>query len=224
MSSGKNKRRRTDYHLPSLDSVFHQNKANKTHLLQGFSQVSQVDLQHETCDLNGVPENALKVCWVIAKFSIEVVMKVTQCQLLLPSGLTENQRKHVIASRAGISVDDATFIGEFVRDQCPSLMRASMSQNSHKILGPPTSVCYECGSNLVQYHQCSVRCFSTSGFENSQKITLRCTNCSLFYNYAQFGNKRKLGFRFYPEPRDYIEANDAVLIHRKLLELQCSLA
>ena len=79
-----------------------------------------------------------------------------------------------------------------------------------KVLGPPTSMCYKCSCDLVQYHQCHVRCFSTSGFEHAMKITLRCLHCGLFYNYAQFGNKREVGFRFYQEPREYIEANDAV--------------
>ena len=77
---------------------------------------------------------------------------------------------------------------------------------------------------LFSTTQCHVQCFSTSGFEHAMKITLRCLHCGLFYNYAQFGNKREVGFRFYQEPREYIEANDAVFFHRKLFQFQCSLA
>lgn len=129
-----------------------------------------------------------------------------------------------MASRAGVSLHDVDFLREFVREQCPSLLRAATSLNCDLILGPPTSSCYECGSDLVQYHRCSVKCYNTQGFQPAQKITLRCKECKLLYNCNQFGNKRELGFRFYPEARDYVEAKDTVFIHRQLLELQCNLA
>ena len=105
----------------------------------------------------------------------------------------------------------------------PSFLTGFKGGSFKKLLGPPTCTCYECGSSLVKYHECCVRCYSTSGFELANIVTLCCLNCSQFCNYAQFGNKRILGFRFYPEPRVYIEANDAVLVHRKLFEFQCCL-
>ena len=44
------------------------------------------------------------------------------------------------------------------------------------------------------------------------------------YNYAQFGNKRRVGFQFYLVRQEYIEASDTVFIHRQMLEMQCCLA
>ena len=92
------------------------------------------------------------------------------------------------------------------------------------MLGPPTCVCYECGSNLVSYHQCQVRYYTTVGVKKGSKITLRCIDCQLMYNHSMFGNKRELGFRYYPEARKIVEATDTVYFQRELLEFQCSLA
>ena len=131
------------------------------------------------------------------------MMNVAHHVLSLPTGLTESQRNQRVADCAGLSVKDAEFIGDFIRMQCLSFLTGFKEGSSEKLLGPPTCTCYECGSSLVKYHECCVRCYSTSGFEFANKSTLHCLNCSQFYNYAQFGSKRKLGFRFYPEPREY---------------------
>ena len=221
-STGKSKRRRTDYSLPSLDSVFQASTTNRDTLLQNVSEMSKLDFRGPLCDLSSVPEN-VKVCWLISRFSLETVMKISQCHRDLPTGLTVKQHKSFVAERTDASVEDADFIEDFISNHCPSLIKFS-SLKYQRILSPPTSICLECGRDLVQYHQCSIKCYSMSGLEAATKITLRCIKCSLLYNYSQFGNKRELGFRFYPEPREYIEATDAILIHRQLLELQCSLA
>ena len=79
--------------------------------------------------------------------------------------ITESQRNQRIADCAGLSVKDAEFIGDFIRMQCPSFLTGFKGGSSEKLLGPPTCTCYECGSSLVKYHECCVRCNSTSGFE-----------------------------------------------------------
>ena len=173
--------------------------------------------------MKAIPESA-KVCWIFARFSVNAVMNVAHYALSLPTGLTESQHNQRIADCARLSVKGAEFIGDFIRMQCPSFLTGFKGGSFEKLLGPSTCTCYECGSSLVKYHECRVRCYSTSGFKLANKVTSRCLKCSQFYNYAQFGNKQKLGFCFYPEPREYIEANDAVLVYRKLFEFQCCLA
>ncbi|MCG8620406.1 MAG: hypothetical protein MJE68_00190, partial [Proteobacteria bacterium] len=69
-----------------------------------------------------------------------------------------------------------------------------------------------------------VKCYTLDGFIEGTKFTLRCKHCSLTYNYAQFGKKNEDGFRFYPQPRRFIEVSDTVFFSREMLELQCSLA
>ena len=45
---------------------------------------------------------------------------------------------------------------------------------------------------------------TTVGVKKGSKITLRCIDCQLMYNYSMFGNKRELGFRYYPEARKIV--------------------
>ena len=49
---------------------------------------------------------------------------------------------------------------------------------------------------------------------HGRKFTLRCTRCKLLYNYAQYGNKHELGFRYYPFQRDFVEASDTTYMER----------
>ncbi len=124
-----------------------------------------------------------------------------------------------------MTTEDATFLQEFVKEQCPSLLRAlGVESEGPPVLGPPTSICYECGSNLVEYHHCQVKYYTLQGVRVGQKNTLRCSDCKVLYNYSQFGNKRELGFRYYDEARRIVEATDVAYFQRELLELQCSLA
>lgn len=223
----KAKRKRSESTLPSLDTLFKQEEKRRKcskDLVEHFEALSVIEFNStDLSQLENIPEGA-KICWLFSKYSVDTIMKVCRCESLFPVGMTETQRKENIASQAGVSVQVASFLQEFVREQCPSLLTAVMDSSCDLVLGPPTASCYQCGSGLVQYHQCSVKCYSTQGFQAAQKITLRCKECKLLYNYSHFGNKRELGFRFYPDARDYVEAKDTVLIHRQLLELQCNLA
>ena len=51
---------------------------------------------------------------------------------------------------------------------------------------------------LVANHGSTVKYYTNAGVTVAEKITLRCTRCSLFYNYAQYGNKCVRGFCHYP--------------------------
>ena len=45
---------------------------------------------------------------------------------------------------------------------------------------------------LVAYYECDM------GYTMFQKITLPCTHCNLFYQYAKYGDKHERGFCFNP--------------------------
>ncbi len=77
--------------------------------------------------------------------------------------------------------------------------------------------------NLVENHHCTVKLYTLAGAFAVEKITLRCTKCSLSYNYDKWGNKRARGFAYYSEQREFVEVNDTTYFDRQLLELQCSL-
>ena len=55
----------------------------------------------------------------------------------------------------------------------------------------------------LREHNIYYRC---SGVLEAQKISLRCLDCSMMYNYAQYGNKVGTGFRFYDSEREAVEA------------------
>ena len=49
-----------------------------------------------------------------------------------------------------------------------------------------------------------VKCYSLNGCKIGVKYTLRCRQCDVTYNYAQFGDKSG-GFQFYSRPREYVK-------------------
>ena len=92
------------------------------------------------------------------------------------------------------------------------------------VLAPPLTECLQCERRLVQYHTCTVRCYTCTGVRIATKVGLRCLSCAIVYNYGQFGDKHSAGFRYYDCEREMIEVTDGVLFERQLLEMQCSLA
>ena len=226
--SGKAKRPRLDLTLPSLDSVARERERSKAcarEVSDHFEALSTIQLQDTSAGRQKKVTESAKICWLLAKYSIETVGKVCRSISSLPIGMTELQQCTAIAEEGGITNAEATFLEDFVKEQCPSLLRVFNDENECPlVLGPPTSVCYDCGSDLVSYHQCQVKYYTTLGVRKAKKVTLRCIECQLLYNYAQFGNKHILGFRYYPEEHRIVEATDAVYFQRELLEFQCSLA
>ena len=106
---------------------------------------------------------------------------------------------------------------------CPSLIHGNTA-TSTRVLGPPLTCCLNCNQNLVHNHVTDIKIYSFDGVDRGKKVTLRCKDCKLLYNYSQFGNKHDQGFRFYSEPQPYIEVSDTVYFDRGLHELQCCLA
>ena len=121
-------------------------------------------------------------------------------------GLT-TERGQILAERSGLSPSDATPLGRFIERECVSLVDL-FAPSIKQVLAPPVNTCYECGEMLVANHRCKVKYYTNDGVTAAEKVTLRCTRCSLFYNYAQCGNKRVRGFRHYPTERSAVEASD----------------
>ena len=53
--------------------------------------------------------------------------------------------------------EDISFIGKFVKDNCPTLV-GSFMETPHLpiLLAPPVSECFDCNSQLVSHHSCNV--------------------------------------------------------------------
>ena len=143
------------------------------------------------------------------------------CIKSLSSALTQQQKITIIQEK--LYPEIITNILSFVTVELSDAISCFASKEA-VILAPPVDHCYKCQQSLSPYNSCRVKCYTSDGAMYGVKFTLHCTQCKPFYNYAQFGNKHKLGFRYYSIQRDFVEASDTVYIDRNLLEFQCSLA
>ncbi len=166
-----------------------------------------------------------KICWLIATRSLDTVAKVCTALQQIPVGVTKKRRVQAVQERAGVTVDEAEFMSSFITKQCPSMVKLfQVPSDSTPIFGPPVDTCYGCGGQLVSNHSCQVKVYTCEGAKVAEKLTTRCMNCNLYYGYAQYGNKREVGFRYYPEEREAVEVTDGVYFDRRVLDLQCSFA
>ena len=73
-----------------------------------------------------------------------------------------------------------------------------------------------CSTYLRMYHLSATSCIHTSDVVYSvlllwrfrskkKKISLRCQDCSMIYNYTQYGNKSGTSFRFNDSEREAVE-------------------
>lgn len=84
--------------------------------------------------------------------------------------MTEFQQCNTTAEEDKITTVDAAFQQ---KEQCPSLLRIiELSHENKVVLGPPTSVRYDCGRDLVSYHWCQVKYYTMLGVRKASKITL----------------------------------------------------
>ncbi len=167
-----------------------------------------------------------KLSWAIGKYGWSIVHCVGRCLSSLPCSLTEAQRLNFIEMAcpdSDIDRDTLKEISTFLVEQCCDFV-SSLASDVVEVLAPPVAECFECGSGLVSYHSCEVKLYTLKGVKNVPKVTLRCQHCQLHYSYSQFGNKHELGFRYYPRMQPIVEVTDTVFVHRRMLELQCSLA
>jgi hypothetical protein len=214
--------------LPSLDELESEAKRRRglfSSVKDSFEVLSQADFFSlpPTTKLGNFASDE-KLCWLISRYSFDVVAKLCASIKVLPSTLTENQKITVLQEDLPqLSQEDLKGLLSFVMNELSDTI-SNFAANRMIILAPPVENCYECQRRLASYNSCLVKCYTTKGAVKCRKFTLRCIECKLLYNYAQFGNKRDLGFRYYPVQREFVEASDTTYIERNLLELQCSLA
>ena len=124
--SGKAKHPRLDLTLPIMDSVAEERKQSKAcarDVYENLEVLSTIPLQDASSGGQKKVTESTKICWLLAKYSIETLAKVCQSISSLPIGRTELQQQHnTIAEQGGITTADATFLQEFVKEQCPSLL------------------------------------------------------------------------------------------------------
>ena len=218
-------RKRSRQALPSLDTLLVEAQQAEKHFTEckrGFETITNtrlIEFGRQRLQHLGEKE---KTCWFFASYPASTVAAVCSTLRAIEGETTELQRSQLLAQHLGLPPAEASSLGDFIERECSSLVDLFAPQ--HKVLAPPVNICYECHERLVANHRCQVRFYSPTGVSSAEKITLRCTTCSLFYNYAHYGNKRVRGFRYYSAERAAVEVSDTTYFDRRLLELQCSLA
>lgn len=219
-------RKRSRQQLPSIESLLQDDQqasesfANLKSALEVISRTRLIDFGREKLQSLG---EAQKISWVFGNYAASTVTALCRALRSIDGLTTESQRGQILAERSGLSPSDATALGRFIERECVSLVDL-FAPSIKQVLAPPVNICYECEGMLVANHRCEVKYYTNDGVTAAEKVTLRCTRCSLFYNYAQYGNKRVRGFRHYPTERSAVEASDTTYFDRHLLEFQCNLA
>lgn len=97
-------------------------------------------------------------------------------------------------------------------------------------LSPPVDKCTNSAcilrgkASLLPHHSAiNVVVFTLNGPCAATKLSLRCTSCSMVYNYCMHGHKRGEGEILYGSMRPLVEVSDAMYVERNLYELFCSL-
>lgn len=214
--------------LPSVDELMSQSKMKKgvIHgLKDAHRRLKDVNFSDvSTKELGMLSEEEL-VSWLIAKLGFYKSVSLFSAVNMIPNSVTAKQRIHLICKFCVIPESE-------FKDVEP-LLQAIDERNVNPtvatfqdplVLAPPVNQCYDCNHHLTFNHLTQVKCYTLSGANDITKVTLRCKGCGISYNYAHFGDKGDLGFRYYPTRRQYVEVSDTVYFHRQLLELQCALA
>ena len=69
-----------------------------------------------------------KITWLLAAHSIRTICSVCTVMRSLPVGMTHVQRIRAIARLASVTENEATFMDEFITEECPSLLEVCTSK------------------------------------------------------------------------------------------------
>ena len=193
--------------LPSISDLMGQSKKRKnaiTSIQQACAVLRSFDIGQ--CDI-GELNQADKTSWAVAKHGLSTVIKSMKLIQAIPPTLV-GHRNEIMASDCEISPEEVSSLVHLLDKSSDTDTACS------DVLLPPVQKCVHCDRTLVTNHVTTgVKCYSLSGARFA-KITLRCKSCGIAYNNAQFGDKRRVGFQFYPVRQEYIEASDTVFIGR----------
>ena len=157
-------------------------------------------------------KEAEKICWVFGNYAASTVVALCCALRSIDGAMTELQRGQILGQMSGLSPSDAAALGRFIKRECVSLVGLFAPRSNVQVLAPPVNTCYECEGMLVANHKCKVKYYTNAGVAVVEKVTLKCTTCSLFYNYAQYGNKCVCGFHHYPAEQPAVEASDTTYL------------
>lgn len=151
--------------------------------------------------LNKISEDN-KIAWAISKYGCTVIVSLSSALNNIPSSLTSHQRQRIIKDTIPeIDSDDIADLSSFLEHHCRTLLQSLKTTSlppstTPQVIAPPVEACYSCGCNLVAYHSCNVKLYTVSGMCCAKKFTLRCKECRILYNYAQYGDKKIVDFDF----------------------------
>ena len=165
------------------------------------------------------------VLLLVCKFGVDLFCKATSESSDLPVNAPPHVKRKYRECN-GLDSPECSRMMEVLSSRCHSTPQCALRSSfaTPTLLLPPIGTCIQCSKTLVSNHTCKVKLYTFEGAVEKEKMTLRCNECHLIYNYSQCGNKHGVGFRYYENQRDYVEVNDCVFFDRRLLEFQCSLA
>ena len=213
--------------LPDLDELASRTRTTKK-VFEEFNRDTEamhsLSLEHDVSPKlqESLTEDQVFIL-LACKVGITSICRASSLLSRLPPS-TPNQMRQRYLDTHSLGDSELSSMVKILSSRCASTMKSLSDSLTHQLLlAPPTQICLECGMDLAFYHFCKVKHYSFEGVTTMDKLPLRCTQCGLLYNYAQYGNKHSLGFRHYELPRENVEVNDCVYFDCKLLEFQCSL-
>ena len=167
-----------------------------------------------------------------AKVGINTLLAVRQLVRLLPPIMPSKMAEELILNATketfseGLSLDEVVGLKNLVL-KCEKFMEYSPEETIkncsnrtriplYSVLHPPTENCTVCGRRLsVNCKPTHATVFGLTGPIPAIKITYKCQHCTLKFGYAMYGNS-KTGYKYYDEPRPYVEASNVAYLDRKL--------
>ena len=246
MCSSKRKRER----IPSLnlENVLYSTNdddgaVNLSTLLKLHTTLASTDLR-DVMNGNVIPED-LVLLWTVSRIGFLNTVLLMNCISQVPQAMLTHRRKCILEEFNRLtnnSLDNAETYIDFMLSYCPNAISQNNDLNptmkryalrmflidftyiSCRFMVPPTTSCINCAKKLSLHHDpVKVKCFTLTGLEKATKLSLRCRNCKLNYNYSQYGNIEH-GYHYYSEQREFVEASDIVYIGRGLCSLFTSFA
>ena len=223
--------------LPDLDQLAERSTSNKRDIAavkSACQELFSAELGQCSSHLLKNIDESVKFTWLIVRYGARIVLPLLIATQRMPMSLTDHQllayMRDAIHQRNDASDTDIEAICHMLTQECSNLTsELAIALNTSTtfcstLFAPPTRECIICQRRLVSYHTTDVIYYRCTGVLEAKKISLRCLDYSMIYNYAQYGNKAGTGFRFYDSEREAVEVTDGIFFERKLLDFQCSLA
>ena len=202
-------------------------KRRKDQLQEALDSIADYELT-EVCNLQD--ERLVEVI-LLSKFQpddlLTISYLVSQLPATLPISLTESIVGEVVTS-APLNVSRAeanTLYRIFLK--FPGLLMSRQPKTAPHllfncksplflVLVPPCSACLGCDGRLsLSSSPSNVTIFTLEDAIPGIKIALKCQRCNIRYGYALYGDTTN-GYKFYDNPRTFVEASTRTYLHRKL--------